>query len=105
MTNNQQITVIYREEHTKTWFKVAGVHDLRSEMTQNHGLSLVFECAVFGTLRSGGFMGEMVVIQYHDHATDVRYAAKVVFEYLSSENHYWVRANAREAVLPTVPIE
>ncbi len=103
MTTNPM--VIYREEKTQTWFKVKDISDLHTEMTLKDGVTLVFHCQAFGDSRSGAFTGEMVVLQCHDHSTDVRYAAKVMFEYISDEQLFLVRANAREAVLPEVPIE
>jgi hypothetical protein len=105
-TINPKAMVIYREEKTKTWFKIKDVHDIRTEMNHTDGVTLVFNCQAFSASRSSGtFIGEMVLVQCHDHSTDIRYAAKVVFEYLSNENQFWVRANAREAVLPTIPLE
>lgn len=104
-TNSLQTMVIYREEKTSTWFKVKDILDLHTELTLKDGVTLVFHCQAFGDSRSGAFMGEMVVLQCHDHSTDVRYAAKVMFEYLSDEQLFLVRANAREAVFPQVPVE
>jgi hypothetical protein len=97
--------VIYREEHTKTWCRVPDVYDLQTEMTLYEGLSIVFKCETFGHLRGGGFLGEIIIIRCHNHATDVRYAAKVIFEYLVNQNHTWVRANVRKAELPVIPVE
>ncbi len=104
-TSSLQTVVIYREEKTSTWFKVKDITELHTEMTHKDGVTLVFNCQAFGNLRSGEFLGEMVILQHHTHATDVRYAAKVMFEYIHHEQLFLVRANAREAVLPEVPIE
>ena len=101
-TNNLQTMVIYREEKTLTWFKVKDILDLHTEMTLKDGVTLVFHCQAFGNSRSGAFTGEMVILH---HSTDVRYAAQVMFEYISDEQLFLVRANAREAILPEVPIE
>ncbi len=104
-TEQPQTMVIYREEKTQTWFKVKDILDLHTEMTVKDGVTLVFHCQAFGNSRSGAFTGEMVVLQCHDHSTDVRYAAQVMFEYLSDDQLFLIRANAREAILPDVPVE
>jgi hypothetical protein len=105
--HTRQVIVLYREDTSKTWLQALEVQHLQFEVSHRDGLTTAFEAMTFGNLRSGGFLGELLTIEIHQHSTDVRYASKTMFEYHTDTNTnvFRVRANVRVAPLPVIPIE
>ncbi len=103
--NAKQYFAIYREENTPTWYQATGVPGFRSEANHRNGVSTLFEASTFGHFRNGEFVGELLTIAMHDHSVEARYTAKALFEYRSTNDIFAIRAHARVAELPIVPIE